>query len=295
MAHAARSYVPHVPSVNDIVFSHDGAKPVGRRLQGGNNFGQPNLTSIVSVLDFGAVGDSKFDNTNAFQSAINSLATTGGIVYVPSGLFAFNGSLNFPKGVSLVGTYQIVPSHNVGQGGDRLGDGSALLPRANRGDANATAFITLTIDCTVRGFTIWYPDNPETVAPAPYPYTIDMIGDNIAVTDVELLNSWNGIRAVGAHRCVSVASVRGAGPSEASEAASYSDREAAPRAQSSAQCNLTAAAAAAAPSPLIFSSSPAGTTLRVSRASLSTSASLWIRRTTLAASRMSTSTHGTGD
>lgn len=33
-------------------------------MSGGNN---PNLTSIVSVLDFGAVGDGKTDNTAAFQ------------------------------------------------------------------------------------------------------------------------------------------------------------------------------------------------------------------------------------
>ena len=36
--------------------------------------------------------------------------------------------------------------------------------------------------------------------PIPYPYSIDMVGENVAVTDVELLNSYNGIKAVNAPR-----------------------------------------------------------------------------------------------
>jgi hypothetical protein len=36
--------------------------------------------------------------------------------------------------------------------------------------------------------------------PAPYPYTIVMTGNNPSVQDVELLNSYNGISAVGAAR-----------------------------------------------------------------------------------------------
>lgn len=80
----------------------------------------------------------------------------------------------------------------------------------------------MTEDCTVRGFTIFYPGNPPDAAPAPYPWTIAMSGNNNAVQvsrstdrvaiyphttflcttpqDVELLNSWNGIYAVLAAR-----------------------------------------------------------------------------------------------
>src|SRR4030043_2310539 len=42
------------------------------------------LDGIVSVTDFGAVGDGMHDDTAAFQSAIDSLADTGGTVLVPS-------------------------------------------------------------------------------------------------------------------------------------------------------------------------------------------------------------------
>jgi hypothetical protein len=72
----------------------------------------PNLASIVSVLDFGAVGDGQTDNTAAFTAAINSLNTTtnpGGIVFVPAGQYVFDGSITLNTATSLVGTYQSVP------------------------------------------------------------------------------------------------------------------------------------------------------------------------------------------
>lgn len=174
-----------------------------RRLQSNN--GHPTLMNVVSVTDFGAVGDGITDNTQAFQAAMNSLATSntsgGGTVYVPSGLFAFDGSLIFPNSVNLVGTFLVVPSHNVGQtGGGIPTNGSILMPRGNRNNPNGTAFLVMTVDCTVHGFTIYYPDQVPDQAPVPYPWTISMTGNNIAVTDVELLNSWNGILAEQAHR-----------------------------------------------------------------------------------------------
>jgi hypothetical protein len=104
------------------------------------------------------------------------------------------------RGVSLVGTFETVPSHNVGQGGSAPVNGSILLPRGGRGDANATSFLVMVEDTSVRGFSIFYPEVNGSATPVPYPYTIKMTGNNIAVQDVELLNSFNGISAVGAHR-----------------------------------------------------------------------------------------------
>ena len=164
---------------------------------------QPNLASIVSVLDFGAVGDGATDNTASFQAALNSLATSatpGGIVFVPAGRYVFDGSLDFPPFTSMVGTFQAVPAHPVGQNGPPPTDGSVLMPRANQGNESAPAFITLNADCTLKGFVVYYPDQVPTAAPVPYPYSIAMKGSNPAVMDVELLNAWNGIQAVQAPR-----------------------------------------------------------------------------------------------
>ena len=155
--------------------------------------------SVVSVDDFGAKGDGVTDNTAAFQAAFSAVSS-GGIVFVPSGNWSFDSSLYLPKGVSLVGTFTTVPSHNIGQTGGILTNGSLLFPRGGRGNASAPAFLNMVEDSSVRGFTFYYPEVDPTVYPVPYPYTIAMVGNNIAVQDVELLNSFNGISAVGAHR-----------------------------------------------------------------------------------------------
>ncbi len=45
-----------------------------------------------------------------------------------------------------------------------------------------------------------YPQQAPTGVPVAYPWSVDMVGDNPAVIDVECLNCWNAIRAVGAAR-----------------------------------------------------------------------------------------------
>ncbi len=44
-------------------------------------------TTVVNVMDYGAKGDGVYDDTSAFQAAINSLPSTGGTVTVPAGTY----------------------------------------------------------------------------------------------------------------------------------------------------------------------------------------------------------------
>lgn len=164
-------------------------------------------SSVVSVADYGAVPDGVTDNTAAFQRAIDALrgnASTapGGVVWVPAGRWSFAGSLSLPRAVSLVGTYVTVPAHPVGEGGDPPTDGSIMMPRGGRGNADGPPFLVLGDSTTVRGLVFYYPDQLPTAAVAPYPWTIAMRGQNAAVLDVELLNSYRGINATGAPRHV---------------------------------------------------------------------------------------------
>lgn len=46
----------------------------------------------------------------------------------------------------------------------------------------------------MKGLVIYYPDQNPKKAPVPFPWTIDMIGDNAAVIDIECLNCWNAIK-----------------------------------------------------------------------------------------------------
>jgi hypothetical protein len=157
----------------------------------------PTLASVVSVLDYGALGDwNVTDNTAAFTAALAAVAGAGGIVFVPAGGYMFLGTLVIPEGVSLIGTYETVPAHDH----SLRHDGSLLLPRAGRGSAAGAPFILVGVSCTLKGFSIVYPDVDPAAAPVPYPWTVQMLGDNAAVQDVELLNSWNGINATLAHR-----------------------------------------------------------------------------------------------
>jgi hypothetical protein len=59
----------------------------------------------VNVLDFGAVGDGRTDNSAAFQAAADAAIATTGEIFVPAGEYLIDDSvvLNFPGGVKIRG------------------------------------------------------------------------------------------------------------------------------------------------------------------------------------------------
>jgi len=162
----------------------------------------PPPNSFSDVHDFGAKGDGMADDTTAFQNAINSFGTPGGgIVYAPSGTYRFNGSLNIPKGVSILGTYMSVSSHTPAFDPNDLPNyGTVFLPYQGRGSESGSPFITLKEDSTVRGVVVYYPEQVGTQVPVPYPWTFSITGVNCAIIDVECLNCWNAILANRADR-----------------------------------------------------------------------------------------------
>ncbi|EGD73188.1 hypothetical protein PTSG_12225 [Salpingoeca rosetta] len=190
-----------------------GAAGRGARVGGGQiplpRFVQPSarrygmqqlLPGFFDVTDYGAKGDNATDNTDAFQKALAAAQTAaGGVVYVPPGLYRFKGNLVVPPAVTLQGSYDTVPSHDCRQG-DYPNDGSVLMPLANRGNDSADPFITVQHDATLHGFVVYHVEQTPNAMPVPYPFAIALVGNNAAVTDVEILNAWNGVSAVAAHR-----------------------------------------------------------------------------------------------
>ncbi len=154
---------------------------------------------VYSVLDFGAKGDGKTDDTAAFQKALDTAgAAGGGVVKAPRGTYFFAGHLHVPRAVALEGIWQSVPAHNgIRDAGlpKPTDDGTTFLVTENRGTEDGPAFITLTHNSTLKGVVIYYPEQDPAKVPAPYPWAIAMRGKNPAVLSVELLNPYNGIDA----------------------------------------------------------------------------------------------------
>jgi hypothetical protein len=153
---------------------------------------------VVSVLDFGAAGDGRTDDTKAFQNALNSFGAKGGTVYAPRGVYFFAGTLNIPPAVTLKGVFESVTAHNgirdVGlpKPGD---DGTTFLVTAGKGDENAAPFITLNTNSTLRGVLLYWPRQDPELEPEVYPWGVAMRGKNPALLDVEMLNPYNAIDA----------------------------------------------------------------------------------------------------
>jgi len=152
-----------------------------------------------SVLDFGAKGDGKTDDTAAFQKALDTATQAGGgVVLAPRGNYFFAGHLNVPEAVTLKGIWESVPSH-IGVRNDGAArptdNGTTFLVTENQGNENGDAFLTLHTDSTLKGVVIYYPDQDPSAEPKPYPWAIAMRGKNPAVLAVELLNPYNGIDA----------------------------------------------------------------------------------------------------
>ncbi|EDQ90902.1 uncharacterized protein MONBRDRAFT_24025 [Monosiga brevicollis MX1] len=152
------------------------------------------------VTDYGAVGDNSTDNTAAFAKALAAANdTAGGIVFVPPGSYRFTGQLVIPTAVTLQGSFTTVPSHDA-KAGHYPVDGTVLIPLADRNNEAGKPFITVGRDSTLAGVVIWHVEQGRFEPPVPYPFAVALVDENAAVKDVEILNSWNGISAVAAHR-----------------------------------------------------------------------------------------------
>ncbi len=142
--------------------------------------------SIYNVLDFGAVGDGVSDDTSAFQKALDTASKEGGgIVFVPTGKYLIKGHLSIPQDVTLEGVWRSPTTWSKERG-------SLLLAVEGKGNPEGEPFITLHRNSTLKGITIFYPEqDPEKIAP--YPWTIRGIGDNCAIIDVLLVNPYQAV------------------------------------------------------------------------------------------------------
>ncbi len=164
----------------------------------------------LNVKAFGAKGDGLTDDTAAFQKALDKAGSDGGgIVQVPVGNYLIKTHLNIPASVTLEGVWRIphiaVKMKSPTPKFDKTWlSGSVLLAVEGAGKTDGASFITLNHNSTVKGLTVYYPDQKPDQAPIPYPWTIASAGcDNPSIIDCLLVNPYQavdfGTRPAGRH------------------------------------------------------------------------------------------------
>lgn len=154
------------------------------------------------VARAGAATDASADATAIFQQQLDAAGRAGGgTVSVPAGRYRIDGTLSIPAHVTLQGVFRVAPTPgplNL----ERL-PGSVLLTRAGRGSTNDAPFITLAgNNAVLAGVIVAYPEWKQTdVPPVPYPPCVaSRDTENVGILDCCLLNPYEGIRFVRAHR-----------------------------------------------------------------------------------------------
>lgn len=174
----------------------------------------------LNVRTFGAKGDGTTDDTAAFQKALDQAGQAGGgIVQVPVGNYMIKTNLKIPACVTLEGVWK-APAVAVKMKNPRelsadimspLNSpdkawlaGSVLLAVDGAGKPDGTPFISLTTNSTIKGMTIYYPEQRANGEPTPYPWCIASAGcDNPSIVDCLLVNPYMavdfGTRVAGRH------------------------------------------------------------------------------------------------
>jgi hypothetical protein len=149
--------------------------------------------STVNVRDFGAAGDGVTDDTAAFTQAMAMVVPHGGTVSVPVGNYLIKTHLVVPAKVTLEGIWKIPTAFTQNEG-------STLLAVEGEGQESGPAFITLNSNSTIKGLTVFYPNQRKDKI-APYPWCVQGAGgDDASVVDCLLVNPYQGVD-FGTHPC----------------------------------------------------------------------------------------------
>lgn len=153
---------------------------------------------VLNVREFGAKGDGIADDTAAIQKALDAAEKMGGtVVFLPTGNYLVKTHLIVPSNVTLEGIWRFVPSSDPQNknGGAAYDKGTVLMAVENEGNPDAVPFIHLQgPNATLKGVSIYYPNQVDANPPKPYPWTISGDGSDLNVIDVLLVNPYQGIK-----------------------------------------------------------------------------------------------------
>ncbi len=151
---------------------------------------KPKSKNIIMIK-----GKANSDITNEIKSDIGKLKETGGIVYIPRGVYSVSETIEVPSGIEIRGAISwqhhssatlstiITPTPEYTGG---------PLFRLNGGTGN------ISYGTGINGIAISQPNNANTEnALTKYPYVIEGKGKNVYVVNVMLSTLWNGIHLSG--------------------------------------------------------------------------------------------------
>ncbi len=143
--------------------------------------------TAVDARDHGARGDGRSDDTAALQRALDRAGKAGGgTVSLAAGSYALRGTLELPAGVALEGVSRGPAAYAPGRG-------TVLLAHAGKGDADGVPLVTLRDGAELRAVTVFHPEQRQENPPIPYPWAVRAAGIGCALTDVLLVNPYQGV------------------------------------------------------------------------------------------------------
>lgn len=133
------------------------------------------LAEIVSVMDFGAVGNGTTDDTAAIQAAIDSItAGTPAVILFPSGTYLISNTITSKRGIELRGEFAILNCWTITSG---------LVIQINDASPNVTPTPCVT------GMKFIGKQGAESVTTgSPYIYTAGLVALNISTHHVTVSN-----------------------------------------------------------------------------------------------------------
>lgn len=136
-------------------------------------------------LSVTARGKGVSDDSAAIQKALDKCAATGGgVVSLQAGKYRLDNPINVPAGVTLAGVWE-APHHVNFQ------SGTLILAYAGKNKESDPPLIKLNASSTLKGVSIYYPE--QTIPAIPYPWTIQIEGVHCNVIDVTLSNPYKAI------------------------------------------------------------------------------------------------------
>ncbi len=143
------------------------------------------VVANYNVLNFGAKGDGRADDTAAIKDAIAAAqAAGGGTVFIPEGRYCMTEPIELPTGVMLIGELETGTAN-----------GTVLYVYCGKGKPEDPAFIKMPHGSAVRNIAFYYPEQRFVKGePIPFPYTFEQVAtEGLDIENVTLVNSYNGI------------------------------------------------------------------------------------------------------